>query len=77
MAINGEKDWQVAAKPNLEGIEAGLKLAKNKNVKTVYLPNLNHLFQTSETGAIEEYIEIEETFSPDAMKLVLDWMKTQ
>lgn len=77
LAINGEKDLQVAAKPNLEGIEAALKLAKNKNVKTVYLPNLNHLFQTSETGAIEEYIEIEETFSPDAMKLVLDWMKTQ
>jgi pimeloyl-ACP methyl ester carboxylesterase len=77
LAINGEKDIQVAAKPNLEGIEAALKLAKNKNVKTVYLPNLNHLFQTSETGAVEEYIEIEETFSPEAMKLVLDWMKTQ
>jgi pimeloyl-ACP methyl ester carboxylesterase len=77
LAINGEKDLQVAAKPNLEGIEAALKSAKNKNVKIVSLPNLNHLFQTAETGAVDEYIKIEETFSPEAMKLVLDWMKTQ
>lgn len=77
LAINGEKDLQVAAKPNLEGIEAALKLAKNKEVKIVSLPNLNHLFQTAETGAVEEYVKIEETFSPEAMKLVLDWMKTQ
>lgn len=77
LAINGEKDLQVAAKPNLEGIEAALKLAKNKNVKIVSLPNLNHLFQTAETGAMDEYIKIEETFSPEAMKLVLDWMKAQ
>jgi pimeloyl-ACP methyl ester carboxylesterase len=77
LAINGEKDLQVATKPNLEGIEAALKLAKNKNVKIVSLPNLNHLFQTAETGAMDEYIKIEETFSPEAMKLVLDWMKAQ
>lgn len=77
LAINGENDLQVAAKPNLEGIESALKIAKNKQVKIVSLPNLNHLFQTSETGATEEYIKIEETFSPEAMKLVLDWMKTQ
>jgi pimeloyl-ACP methyl ester carboxylesterase len=54
LAINGEKDLQVATKPNLEGIEAALKLAKNKNVKIVSLPNLNHLFQTAETGAMDE-----------------------
>lgn len=77
LAINGEKDLQVAAKPNLAGIEAALKLAKNKNVKIVSLPNLNHLFQTAETGALDEYVKIEETFSPAAMKLVLNWMKAQ
>ncbi|MBL4648996.1 MAG: alpha/beta hydrolase, partial [Aureispira sp.] len=77
LAINGEKDLQVAAKPNLAGIEAALKLAKNKNVKIVSLPNLNHLFQTAETGAVDEYLKIEETFSPEAMKLVLNWMKAQ
>lgn len=77
LAINGEKDLQVAAKPNLEAIEAALATAKNKNVKIVSLPNLNHLFQTAETGAVEEYVKIEETFSPKAMQLVLDWMKKQ
>lgn len=77
LAINGENDLQVAAEPNLNAIEAALKKAKNKAVKIVALPQLNHLFQTSETGAVEEYITIEETFSPEAMKLVLDWMKKQ
>lgn len=77
LAINGENDLQVAAKPNLEAIETILKKAKNQNVKTVALPKLNHLFQTSETGAVDEYVTIEETFSPAAMKLVLDWMKKQ
>lgn len=77
LAINGEKDLQVAATPNLEAIEAALKMAKNQQVKTVAIPNLNHLFQTAETGAVDEYVKIEETFSPVAMELVLDWMKKQ
>ncbi|BDS13637.1 alpha/beta hydrolase family protein [Aureispira anguillae] len=74
LAINGDKDIQVAGEQNLDGIRAAL--AKNKKVKTALLPNLNHLFQTSETGAVEEYVKIEETFSPEAMKLILDWMKS-
>lgn len=73
LAINGDKDLQVAGKVNLEGIEKAL--ANNKKVKTVLMPNLNHLFQTSETGAIDEYIKLEETFSPKAMELILQWMK--
>ena len=74
LALNGEKDLQVAAKMNLDAIESALNKAKNKNFKCVALPGLNHLFQTCETGAVEEYIQIEETFSPAAMKIILDWL---
>lgn len=73
LALNGEKDIQVAAKTNLDAIKKALK--KNKKATIQALPNLNHLFQTCETGAFDEYIEIEETFAPDALKIMLDWLK--
>ena len=39
------------------------------------LAGLNHLFQTSKTGAISEYGQIEETFSPLALETMLNWLK--
>ena len=38
------------------------------------LPQLNHLFQTAETGAVEEYAQIEETFAPAALDLIGAWI---
>lgn len=75
LAINGGKDLQVPAKENLEAIKAGLAKGGNTNVTTVELPGLNHLFQEAETGLISEYAEIEQTFSPKAMEVVLEWIK--
>lgn len=74
LAINGEKDLQVPPKENLSAIERALKEGSNENYKIVELPGLNHLFQTAETGSPLEYGKIEETFSADAMKLILDWI---
>ncbi len=39
------------------------------------LEKLNHLFQTSETGAISEYGQIEETFSPRVLEIINHWIK--
>ncbi len=75
LALNGEKDLQVPPKENLSGIEEALKIAGNKNFKTVELPGLNHLFQNSKTGSPNEYGEIEETFSPNALKIIGDWIR--
>ncbi len=74
LALNGEKDLQVPPKENLTEIEKALKTGGNKNFKTILLPNLNHLFQDCKTGAVSEYGQIEETFSPDAMKIIKDWI---
>lgn len=74
LAINGDKDLQVPAAPNLEGIAAALEEGGNSDFQTVSLPGLNHLFQTAETGAIEEYAQIEETFAPAVLELVGDWI---
>ena len=74
LALNGEKDLQVSAKENLPAIEKALKSSGNKSVKTVKLPELNHLFQHCKTGLPAEYSSIEETFSPDALKIISDWI---
>ncbi|MCX7874754.1 MAG: alpha/beta fold hydrolase [Melioribacteraceae bacterium] len=74
LALNGEKDLQVAPYQNLPEIEKALIKAGNKNYKIVELPKLNHLFQPCETGSVNEYAKIEITFSVDALKLIKDWI---
>jgi uncharacterized protein len=74
IALNGEKDIQVAARVNLPAIEKALKSGGNKNFKTVKLPELNHLFQHCKTGLPAEYSQIEETISPEVLKIISDWI---
>jgi len=74
LAINGSKDIQVLASQNLPGIEASLKKSKSKIYEIKELPGLNHLFQTCNKCTLQEYSELEETFSPVALQLVGDWM---
>ena len=74
LALNGEKDLQVSANENLPAIEKALKSSGNKSVKTIKLPGLNHLFQHCKTGLPTEYGNIEETFSPGALKIISDWI---
>jgi len=77
LAINGEKDLQVPPKENLDAIESALKKGGNNKFEVKMLPGLNHLFQTSTTGKISEYSQIEETISPVALETMLEWlMKT-
>jgi hypothetical protein len=74
LAINGEKDLQVSSKINLPAIEKALKSGGNQSVKTMSFPDLNHLFQHCKTGLPAEYGEIEETFSPEVLKIMTDWI---
>jgi hypothetical protein len=74
LAVNGEKDVQVAPKENLAAIEAALKAGGNKDFLVKELPGLNHLFQTATTGGVSEYAKIEETISPTALKVMGDWI---
>ncbi|WP_046756290.1 alpha/beta hydrolase family protein [Kordia jejudonensis] len=72
LAVNGEKDFQVLPELNLKSIEKGLK--NNNDVTIKQFKDLNHLFQTSETGALSEYSEIEETFAPVALTYISNWI---
>lgn len=77
LAVNGDKDLQVPSKVNLEAIKAGLAKGGNKRVKTIEYPNLNHLFQKTETGLPSEYGELEETFSVEVLEELTRWLREQ
>ena len=74
LAINGEKDLQALPKESLQSIEEALIAGGNKDYTLKELPNLNHLFQTTQTGAPSEYGQIEETIAPEALDLVGKWI---
>ncbi len=75
LAINGSMDLQVPAKANLSAIDKFVKKGGNTDVTTVEIPNLNHLFQHAETGNPAEYGSIEETFAPEALEIISNWLK--
>lgn len=77
LAVNGDKDLQVPSKVNLEAIKAGLTKGGNQQVKTIEFPNLNHLFQKTETGLPSEYGKLEETFSVEVLEELTRWLKAQ
>lgn len=77
LAINGENDTQVEYQTNLNKIEAALKKANNKHYTIKSYPQLNHLFQESTTGEIEEYGKIEQTISPEVLSDVTNWILEQ
>ena len=70
LAINGEKDIQVAAKANLAAIKKAIPTATIQS-----MPGLNHLFQHCVKCSVDEYAELEETFSPEVLQLMGDWIR--
>lgn len=75
LAVNGELDLQVPCQENLKAIADAVKAGGNHNVTTKAFPKLNHLFQKTETGNPAEYGHIEETFSPEVLQFIGDWIK--
>ncbi len=75
LAINGNKDVQVNAGANLEGIRSALAKSKSKQYDIVQLSGLNHLFQNCVKCSPSEYHELEETFSPIALQTISNWLE--
>ncbi len=75
LALYGEKDLQVPPKQNLTELEKIFSADPIRKYKIMELEGLNHLFQKAETGTPNEYGLIEETFSPDALKIIGDWIE--
>lgn len=72
LAINGDKDTQVEAEPNLTVIKKNCPEAEIR-----MMPSLNHLMQHAQTGDMTEYNEIRETISPEVLEIILEFIKNQ
>jgi dipeptidyl aminopeptidase/acylaminoacyl peptidase len=77
LVLNGDKDVQVTAQINTAGIANALKNGGNKKVKVQIFPGLNHLFQKCITCKIEEYSTLSQTFSPDVLQTMSEWIQQQ
>lgn len=74
LALNGDKDLQVISKPNLAAIKAALAKSKSPGYAVKEMPGLNHLFQHCKKCTVNEYGELEETFSAEVLKIMSDWL---
>ncbi|RXG12168.1 hypothetical protein DSM03_11142 [Leeuwenhoekiella aestuarii] len=74
LALYGSKDTQVPPKYHLQPVKEALENSKSKNNQVVLIPELNHLFQESETGQIAEYPQIEQTISPIVLEKISRWI---
>lgn len=72
LVLQGEKDRQVLYQENIPIMKK--LLPQNSKIKTY--PQLNHMFQHCQTGNVNEYINIEETFAPEVLKDILDFIKS-
>lgn len=73
LALNGTKDAQVEHESNLGALKAGLPSTVAARIEPV--EGVNHLFQHCSTGAATEYREIEETFAPEVLGLIVGWIR--
>ncbi|WP_431685545.1 alpha/beta hydrolase family protein [Hahella sp. NBU794] len=71
LALFGGSDLQVSAAENAPIMKSVLT---NPESEVLVLDKLNHLFQPSETGRIEDYILIDTTIDPRALNAISEWL---
>ena len=74
LLLYGSKDMQVNAKENYALIEEVIKTKQKSNITVRIIDGVNHLYQTAVTGSEYEYVQIEETISPEVLKLISEWI---
>ena len=75
LALYADKDFAAPATLNVPAMRAAL--AANKSGVVEQLPDLNLLFQTTDTGIGREANWADETMSPAVMQKVAGWVKSQ
>ncbi|MDD2635087.1 MAG: alpha/beta fold hydrolase [Bacteroidales bacterium] len=77
LALNGTKDIQVDCDENIDALKNNINPKKCKILETHKMEGLNHLFQTAEKGTVEEYFYTSETFSVEALQIIVDFIDKQ
>jgi len=67
-------DLEVAPSQNIPALKSAFKISGNKDTTVLELPDLNHLFQTSKTGCLTEYRQINETIALSALDVIGNWI---
>lgn len=75
LALNGDKDLQVLSAPNLSAIKSALQKSRSPVYVVKEMPGLNHLFQHCKKCTVNEYGQLEETFSPEVLDIISEWLK--
>ena len=75
LALNGTKDTQVEPESNLGALRNGLSDNTKNSVEAI--EGVNHLFQHCQTGSPNEYRDIEETFAPEVLEKLIQWISEQ
>ncbi len=74
LALNGALDTQVISSENLPVIGTAFSGPRANLLVSQEFPKLNHLFQHCQTGLVNEYGLIEETFAPEILGLMSQWV---
>jgi pimeloyl-ACP methyl ester carboxylesterase len=74
LALFGDKDLQVDADQNATALQAIVDEAGLEDVTIVRFPTANHLFQDAVTGNVDEYATLDQTFIPDLLPTITDWI---
>lgn len=77
LSLAGSNDVQVPGALHQPGIRRALEKGGNDDFVIRELEGLNHMFQESKTGAMSEYLLIEQTFSPLALNEITKWVRAQ
>lgn len=76
LVLNGGKDVQVGPE-NLLVIEKAIREGGNTNVTVNEFRDMNHLFQTCKTGAMDKHATIDQTVDPVVLEEITGWVLTQ
>lgn len=74
LALNGEEDLMVSCTQNLANWKSFPLRGNNKDVTTIALPHVNHLFLPCNSCTIQEYTTIRENISTDVLQKISNWI---
>lgn len=72
LALYGGSDLQVSASRNAPIMET---LLSNHQSEVVVFDDMNHLFQISKTGRINDYLKIKTTIEEPVLRKIVDWLE--
>lgn len=76
LAIFGEKDIQVIAEQNSVSMKNVLAASRSsKNFAVHEVKGVNHMFQHCKSCTVDEYGTLTETFAPEVLTLMIDWLR--